>query len=105
MRFAKLKDRRVAALRHINKDGIVLALGVVVLAQAAAQPASLDPHRCVDRRIVILIPPQHVDCNRIFFGSVAAKRILDCIAQKGPAAFCQVEGFRAKNMVELLLNL
>ena len=59
-------QRHIGAARKLDADGIVHALGGVILLQPRTQATCLDPYHGIDLRIVVRTAIEYVKSDRIF---------------------------------------
>src|SRR5204862_4167662 len=71
-RGATLERRRVAALRQLDDDLVVLSFLAVVTHEARAQPPGLHAHDRIRPRIERLLLAEYLDADDVFLQLIAA---------------------------------
>ena len=105
-RLSKLDVRRVAALRQIDADGIVLAIGFIIFAKPVAQAPGFQPHDRIDIGVKRLGTIEHCQSDVIAFQPLAAsgQRFIDDVLQEPLTARRLVERAAVEDAIQLLAN-
>ena len=105
-RLPELDLRRIAALRQVDADGVVHALGVVILAELLADAAGLDAHDGIYGRIEILGPVEDLPRDDVALEAVssAGERLADDKVEESAPPWRMQEGPALEDALQLLAN-
>src|SRR5262249_18098013 len=105
-RIAPLEHRRVAALRQLDDDLIVLSVLAIVAHEPRAQPAGLDADDWIGARIERRLFAEHLDADDIFLQLIAApgERFVRDEGEKPLQAIDRLKRHAAENARELVAD-